>query len=430
MRCEVESKATQPAAPPRIVESDLRGWRLIARFCGILEGVADSVPRGRREEHGLRKLDAPRYLGLFLLGLFNPVLTAMRGLCEAGDLERVGREISGGKVALSRFSEAQHVFNPELLRRVFEELLAERLRQSGLGRGGGHKDGVDPALLRIVDSTLWKVVPRMEWAQWRFQGVGQQAVRLHVKLCVGDGEGAGAEGAHPASALVTHGKGCERAALRAKMQPGEIYLGDRYFGEDYAMLETLADAGCGFLFRLRNNAVVRWEKEDAPGDAPPGAAARGAGIVRDAMARLGARPQGRAWRILRIEPPGREPVLLAASECFEKMSACEVAELYRKRWQVEGFFRWLKCLAPCRHWFAESERGVNLQIYLSLICALLLAGATGRLPGKRTMELLHWHQMGWASEEELAAGIARHAREAARKQQLAEAKKRAAKKQD
>jgi len=73
---------------------------------------------------------------------------------------------------------------------------------------------------------------------------------------------------------------------------------------------------------------------------------------------------------------------------------------------------------------------VNLQIYLSLICALLLAGATGRLPGKRIMELLHWQQMGWESEEELAAGIQRHAREAARKRQFAEAKKRAAKKQD
>ncbi|MCX6979789.1 MAG: hypothetical protein NTV08_03445 [Verrucomicrobia bacterium] len=46
------------------------------------------------------------------------------------------------------------------------------------------------------------------------------------------------------------------------------------------------------------------------------------------------------------------------------------------------------------------------------------------------MELLHWHQMGWESEEELAPGIQRHARETARKRQFAEAKKRAAKKQD
>ena len=69
---------------------------------------------------------------------------------------------------------------------------------------------------------------------------------------------------------------------------------------------------------------------------------------------------------------------------------------------------------------------MNLQIYLSLICALL-AGATEWLPGKRIMKLLHWHQMGWESEEKLAAGIQRHALETARKRQLAEAGKRAAK---
>jgi hypothetical protein len=241
---------------------------------------------------------------------------------------------------------------------------------------------------------------------------------------------------------VTSGKGCERAALRAMMEPGEIYLGDRYFGEDYAMLESLAEAGCGFLLRLRNNAVLRWENEDGRGDAPPGAEAHAACIAdedpiacdahvaRDARARLGDRPAGRAWRIVRIEPPGREPVTLVASSEFDAMSAHEIGELYRKRWQVEGFFKWLKCLLPCRHWFAHSERGVNLQIYLSLISALLLAEATGRLPGKRIMELLHWHQMGVASDEELTAGLTHHAREAARKRQLAQARKQTPEKQN
>jgi hypothetical protein len=43
---------------------------------------------------------------------------------------------------------------------------------------------------------------------------------------------------------------------------------------------------------------------------------------------------------------------------------------------VEIFFRWLKCLVPCRHWFAESPEGVKIQIYLILIKALLLAALT------------------------------------------------------
>jgi hypothetical protein len=58
------------------------------------------------------------------------------------------------------------------------------------------------------------------------------------------------------------------------------------------------------------------------------------------------------------------------------------------------FFRWLKCLVPCRHWFAESREGVLIQIYLCLIKALPLAERTGSKPNKRMMELLQWHQMG------------------------------------
>ena len=30
-------------------------------------------------------------------------------------------------------------------------------------------------------------------------------------------------------------------------------------------------------------------------------------------------------------------------------------EIYKQRWTIELFFRWLKCLLPCRHWLAESE---------------------------------------------------------------------------
>ena len=40
----------------------------------------------------------------------------------------------------------------------------------------------------------------------------------------------------------------------------------------------------------------------------------------------------------------------------------------------------MKCLLPCRHFFAESGRGVNLQICLALSAALLLAAESGGAP--------------------------------------------------
>jgi len=307
--------------------------------------------------------------------------------------EQTGAE---GPVVPSRFSEAQHVFDPELLRQIISVLVAEGGAQLGASCGGG----VDARALRIVDSTLWKVVPRMRWAEYGGGRGGQtQAVRLHLKLRVSDGA--------PAEGLVSHGKLCERKALAAQLRPGEIYLGDRYYGGDYRFLAAMEKQGCGFLVRLRASAALIWESEE-----PLSEAERAAGLVRAGRARLGSDERSGPWRVVRIEFQGKEPVLLVASACFADMSPGEMAELYRKRWQVEGFFRWLKCLLPCRHFFAESERGVRFQIYLALIAALLLAAELGRRPSKRMMELLRFHQMGWAEDAEVERGLERDLRAA------------------
>jgi hypothetical protein len=117
----------------------------------------------------------------------------------------------------------------------------------------------------------------------------------------------------------------------------------------------------------------------------------------------------------------KEDLILVTSEPPDVLDALEVTDLYRHRWQVEIFFRWLKCLVPCRHWFAESREGVTVRICLCLIKALLLTGLTGRKPNKRMMELLHWHQLGLVGDDELAKLLAV---EEVKRQRRAAAKKR------
>ena len=65
------------------------------------------------------------------------------------------------------------------------------------------------------------------------------------------------------------------------------------------------------------------------------------------------------------------------------------------------------------------EKSIDAVIH-TLIEALLLAELTGEKPNKRMMELLQLHQMGWASDADLAAGLAR--------EQAARTKRAAAKK--
>lgn len=322
--------------PKPITAEQLSGWSMLASFGELLKEHGDRIAPNRWERHGLRELDRHTYFGLFLFGLFNPVVDSMRALCAAtrcGSVqEALGRK---GPVHLSGFSDAQRVFEPEILEPVMQGLLAESLARclpaTRIGR-------ITPELIRVFDSTLWKVVPRMGWANWRHQNCEQKAVRLHIKLRLAD--------LQPDGALVTEGKICERAAMRRMLKPGGFYLGDRNYGADHGLFPELVEMGCGFVLRMRGDTM----------------------------------------------------------------------------WEVEIFFRWLKCLVPCRHWFAESPEGVRIQIYLCLIKALLLANLIGGKPNKRMMELLRWRQLGWTTDEELARLLA--AEEAAR-QRRATAKKKA-----
>jgi len=88
-------------------------------------------------------------------------------------------------------------------------------------------------------------------------------------------------------------------------------------------------------------------------------------------------------------------------------SAETIASLYRFRWQIEIFFRWLKHILGCRHLISHGKNGIELQVYAAIIVCLLIARYSGLKPNKATYEMVHWSLCGWASEEELMNHIAK-----------------------
>ncbi len=78
-----------------------------------------------------------------------------------------------------------------------------------------------------------------------------------------------------------------------------------------------------------------------------------------------------------------------------------VALAYRWRWQIELFFRWLKCVLGCRHLLSHDLDGITIQVYVALIASVLLGAAGGRTPTKRTYEMFCHFVSGWATAEEV-----------------------------
>ena len=82
-----------------------------------------------------------------------------------------------------------------------------------------------------------------------------------------------------------------------------------------------------------------------------------------------------------------------------------IAFLYRQRWLIETFFRFLKHVLGCRHLLSTDPVGVEIQAYCAIIACLLIALWTGKKPTKRTYEMICFYFIGWADEQELLAHL-------------------------
>ena len=374
-----------------VSQRDLTSWKLLQQFQQQLSQVQKEFGTHPSFQDPERLLSLSNYLSLYLFGLFNPVIRTMRALCAASDLQRVRQEVCERHVSLGSFSEAQHLVAPELLARVFEELASELPKQSS----------ADPRLKSqewiARDGSLFAALPRMAWALYGAGRAGKhKAVRLHLNYQVLSG--------NPVRAQVTEGRRCERAVWKEQWRRGEAYIGDRYFAEDYSLFGKLEKKLCRCVLRLLDTAVVTVEQE-----LEVTAEDRQAGVVRQAWARLGAHKRSRSVRVrvVWLEQVKDSQMILVTNVGPEELPAALVVMLYRKRWQIELFFRWIKCLLGCRHWLAESREGATTQLYLTLIAAVLLQLHTGRRPTKRMLELFQFYLLGVASLDELTRGLQR-----------------------
>ena len=380
-------------------EQDLRHWKLIGRFLEVLEPLASKCQFHPTFQDPRRTLDYASYLSLFLFGLFNPVVHSMRQLCAITELKKVRQTTGCRKVSLGSVSEAQAVLDPDLLKQVFEQL-AEQMPAPPTA---------DPRLqhLQLIaqDGSLWTALPRMAWAEYGVGPYGQaKGVRLHLRFNVLKN--------CPEDALLTPGKGSETAALREMLLPRQTTVGDRFYGNSYKLLSVIDQAGAFFVFRLHDDAAIHVEE-----DLPVTADDAQAGVVRQAWVHLGAARQWRSMRVRLVEVHHQgHRLLLVTNHPVAQLSAGLVALVYRRRWSIELFFRWIKCILGARHFFAESPQGAALQLYLALIAGLLLQRVTGQRPNKRVMEFLQMYFLGWATAEELARLIPKYRGKAPAKQ--------------
>ena len=160
------------------------------------------------------------------------------------------------------------------------------------------------------------------------------------------------------------GRDCERKVWQEQWEKGAAYVGDRLYAQHYALLPQLEAKGCAYVLRLRAAAVLS-DAQEWPVDA----ADRAAGVTRQAWAQLG--QHGARVRVVWIAGE-KEELLLVTNLAPETLSAALVSQLYRQRWKIELFFRWVKQNLKIKKFLGASENAIRIQIAVALIAYLLL----------------------------------------------------------
>ena len=404
--CDHDSRPGPKPRPP-LCEKDIEGLK----YFKLIQGLLGSLHAHKACAN--RKLHYDQLASLVILHFFNPTLGSLRAMQQASGLRKVQKQLGVKRASLGSLSEASRVFDPALLRGVAEELGAQVAEVDASDRPPGWPEDLSVV---AVDGTLLDALPRMTWALW--QNEENRAAKLHLEFDI--------LRAAPRALAVTDANANERHALRDALQPGRLYVLDAGYGE-YKLFEEIRQAGSSLVARLHDNAAYETLEEREPTEAD-----RRADVVFDRVVRLGSKAKrddiptpvrvvlvhaqspperGLARRKSRVSSkktfrhrPQEYDILLVTDQM--DLPAETIALMYRNRWAIELFFRWLKCVLRFQHLVFESRQGLEIMVYCALIASLLISLWTGRKPTKRTLEMVQLYFQGWAELDELEAHIA------------------------
>jgi len=201
------------------------------------------------------------------------------------------------------------------------------------------------------------------WAPFR---QAKAAVKLHTLLDL--------RGAIPTFIHISDGKLHDVNVLDLLVaEPGAFYVMDRGY-LDFERLYTLHQAGSFFVTRAKSNSRFR-RLVSRPVD-------RSTGLICDQSVELTVfySHQGYPERLRRIrfKDPETAKTLVFLTNHFA-LPALTIGALYKSRWQVELFFRWIKQHLRIERFFGTSENAVKSQVWIAVAVYVLVAIIRKRL---------------------------------------------------
>ena len=211
-------------------------------------------------------------------------------------------------------------------------------------------------MVRLIDSTTIDLnLNQFEWAQFRSTKSG---IKLHTVY--------DPKAEVPVFFEMTAAKVNDCKALAGlPMMPGTTYVVDRAYN-NYSWYYALDQQNSVFVGRMKTDAryeVVSIRK------------AQGPGVISDEVIELSA-PKARKdcpipLRRVTFQRKEDQKVLVFITNDLTR-TAVEIAGLYKQRWQIELFFKWIKQNLKIKRFLGRSENAVLIQVLVAMIAYLLL----------------------------------------------------------
>lgn len=382
------------------------------RFIRLIEDQLRLLRRDR--DHPNRTVFFQHVVIAHLLAFFNGSVESLRKVEDIFESQRMRERFGAPRLPKSTLSDAQRVFDPTLLLSLIESLK----RRVGVSPHDPRLDEITRKLMAF-DGSFFAVAPRVTWALYnqttrtdtdRPIRKGQVKGHFHFDIIRGI----------PDRVTLTDGQASETEQLRQSLVSGCLYIYDRGI-QQYQLLLDIIQAGSDFVGRFRKSACM-----EAVESRPLTSEDVQAGVLSDTLVRVGWRedqtPLAEPLRCVKIAQSDKpdDPIILLTNR--SDLPAWLIGLLYRHRWQIELFFRWLKCFAGFGHFFSESKNGMTIQIYVAIIATLLIAVETGSKPSSYDYNLMAAAVADLMSMEEALRIAARRRRERQRAAQRARAK--------
>lgn len=327
-------------------------------FHGVLKhlpwAVFDRLVSEHEADRRVRRLPTKSQLIALLYGQLSGS-TSLREI-ESGLESHAARlyHLGGATVARSTLSDA----NAKRPVAVFSGLLAQLMQQAhrGLRRDlAGTVYLIDSTGLRLSELS----------AGWARFSAGVCGAKLHV-IYDPDAD-------RPIYAAVTAAKVNDiTVAQDMPIEPGATYVFDLGY-YDYRWWAKMDEAGCRIVTRFKANTPFEVVAENPL----PGEQIEGSLILSDRVGYLPAR-QARSRKNPFQDPVREIRVRIESGKVLRifcndlDASAREIADLYKRRWAIELFFRWVKQTLKITKFLGTSENAVRIQIAVALIAFLLL----------------------------------------------------------